>query len=71
MTYRVEVLEQLSCGGLEDALHHIAHQVLQSVQEVVKGDEGTLRFDVSVPEAQEIVSAPEADHFVLLVFLMI
>lgn len=63
MPYRVEVLEQLSCGGLEDAVHHVTHQIFQSVQEVLKGDEGTFRFDVSVPEPEETISTRQADYF--------
>lgn len=53
MTYRVEVLEQLSCGGLHYSVHHITHKIFQSLQQIVKGNEGTFGFDVSVPEHRE------------------
>lgn len=50
MTYRVEVVEQLTSGGFENSVHHITHQILQSVQQIVKGYEGTLCLYVTVPE---------------------
>ncbi len=49
MTYRVDVVEQLCSRAFEHSVHHVTHQVLQSVQQVLKRDEGTLSLDVSVP----------------------
>ncbi|KAF3848742.1 hypothetical protein F7725_015239, partial [Dissostichus mawsoni] len=45
--YGVDVVEQLSGGGLQHSVHHVTHQVLQSVQQVFKRNEGTLGLDVS------------------------
>lgn len=50
VTYRVDVVEQLCSRGFEHSVDHIAHQILQSVQQILKGHEGTLSLDVSVPE---------------------
>ena len=52
-TYGVDVVEQLSGGRSEHSIHHIAHQILQPVQQIVKADEGTLRLDVGVPKAED------------------
>lgn len=51
-TYRVDVVEQLAGGRFEHSIHHITHQLLQSVQQIIKGYEGTLRFNVRVPKGK-------------------
>ena len=38
----------MSERGLEDAIHDIAHQILETIQEVVEVDERTLGFHVRV-----------------------
>lgn len=49
-TNRVDVVEQLSGRRFEHTVHDVTHQVLQSVQQILKCDEGTLGLDVSVSE---------------------
>lgn len=51
-TYRVDIVEQLAGRRFEHSIHHITHQILQSVQQIIKGYEGTLRFDVRVPKGK-------------------
>lgn len=49
VTYGVDVVEQLSSRGFEHSVHHVTHQILQPVQQILKGHEGTLGLNVSVP----------------------
>lgn len=55
-TYRVELIHYAPCRRLQYSIYHITNQVLQPVQEVIKGQERTLGFHVSVPEEQDTSS---------------
>ena len=45
----MQVFDEGGIGRLEYSVNHITDQILNLVQQVLKGDEGTLCFTVCVP----------------------
>ena len=51
-THWMQVFDEGGIGRLEYSVNHITDQIFNLVQQVLKGDEGALRFTVGVPAEQ-------------------
>jgi hypothetical protein len=49
LEFRVQLLDHVSERRIQDSLDNVAHQIFEAVEQLVKSDEWTLSFNVSVP----------------------
>ena len=52
---RVEFIDEVFVGRLENSVNNVTHKVFQSIEQLVEGDESTLSFEMSVLSLDYIV----------------